>query len=182
MARPPLISYARRGGCGHCLKDWSHVVFGFLACGFLAVLLFSRSLYPCLLGAVGLLVSIETIAAVDRNDQRMLPWYGAYMAVNVVASLGLGVVTLTNVDAACAGAQNPDTCAAVGSVTGVVVSVGSSTLGLLAIFASLLPLCSIRCCAGRGAGDEGGGGGGGAALLRAPLELHKALEAGKLGL
>lgn len=164
------------------LKDWSHVVFGFLACGFLSVLLFSRSLYPCLLGAVGLVVSLETIAAVDRGDQRMLTCTGFYMLVNVVASLALGVVMLTNLDSECASAENPGTCSAVGSVSGLIVSVGASSLGMVALVASLLPICSLHCCASRGAGGSGGAGSAsGTALLRAPLKLAQEVAEHKLG-
>jgi hypothetical protein len=163
-------------------------VFGVLSSGFLSVLLFSRSLYPCLLGAVGLLVSLETIAAMDRGDQWLLTWYGMYMLINEAASYALGVVLLTNLDAECATAENVGTCTAVGSVTGIAVSVGSSTLGLLALLLSLLPICSLYCCAARGARSGGGSGGSGdggsasgAALLRAPLQLAQDIAENKLG-
>ena len=182
MSAPPRLYVGRHFGC---LKDWNSLVYGFLASGFLSVLLFSRSLYPCLLGAVGLLVSLETIAAVDRGDQAvgLLTFYGLYMLINVIASLALGVVLLTNLDAECASQENPSTCSSVGSVTGLIVSVGSSTLGVFALLASLLPVCAMRCCTARETGGGGGDGGAasGAALLRSREKLALELAANKLG-
>lgn len=159
-----------------CLRGWSHIVQGFLACGFLAVLIFSRSLYPCLLAAVGLLVSLETIAAVDRDNQRMLAFFGVYMMVNIVVSIALGTVVLANVDNGCVSAENPGTCRTVAAVTGFIVSVGGSLLGVIALLASQLPIWSVQCCAARRAGSLGG-----AALLRNPEKLAQDIAEHKLG-
>jgi hypothetical protein len=68
----------------------------------------------------------------------MLKVFMVYMIFNAGISLLLGVLTLSGVESSCTAAQSPDACSNVAIVTGVILTVGSSTLGLFAALTSWL--------------------------------------------
>ena len=111
---------------------------GMFSVGFLSVALFSRSLGGVIIGATGALVSLETYAAVARGERASLLTFGGYMVLSAGASIGLGALTLAGVESSCTRAAAPDACQNVAIVTGVLLTAGSSSIGLFAALASWL--------------------------------------------
>lgn len=136
MHAPPL----RAGWCARVPKSKSFVrAFAALLVGsFVSIALFSRSISGVVLCASGALVSLEMFAAAGRGERWWLLVFGTYMFCLFGASVGLGAVTLSNVDIDCANAAAPAACRAKAIVLGILLVLGTSGLGFLAVVSSLV--------------------------------------------
>ncbi len=73
-----------------------------------------------------------------------LKWYALYNIANTVVSIVVGGVVLAGVDVECASAASADTCNDVGVLYGVILTLGSSSVGVFAAINSGLAYLSMR--------------------------------------
>ena len=105
---------------------------------FASIILFSRSIYGVVLCTFGLLTSLGTFSAVGRNRRKCLLVFASLMFLVFGASVGLGAVTLANVDIDCVEAAAPAACRAKAVVLGILLVLGTSSLGFIAVISSLV--------------------------------------------
>lgn len=101
-------------------------------CGGIALALFARSVGGLVLGMLSALASLEMLAALSRKERSALRWYGLFMMLIAGAAVLLGALVLSGVQQSCASAYNVDACTNLDEVVGITLSVGSSSLGILA--------------------------------------------------
>ena len=116
-------------------------LLGFLLFAFLTLALFSRTLYPCIVAAVGMLATMEAGAAWSRCSQNMPTLYMWYCLLNAAACVGLGASTLTSADTACVRAENPDACSKVAEVVALTLAIGSAPMAFFAGVTMMFTLC-----------------------------------------
>ena len=107
--------------CGQCV--WASPVVAASWCALVdaTLLLFGRSLAPCVLGAIGVLAALEACLGAARNSRKTLLYYAFYSVANAVVSVVLGIVTIAGVDSECLAADNEQACQLLQSVTGALL-------------------------------------------------------------
>lgn len=163
------------------------VLLGFLLFAFLSLTLFARSLYPCILGSVGMIVTMESASAWARSSQTMPTLFMWYCLVNAAASVALGASSLTSADSDCVTAGNPAACSRVAEVVGLTLAIGSAPMLIFATLTMLLTLCCdreveacacLRLCQRKKIGPRGYDG---SPCTLEPLELMRLMQKHKLG-
>jgi hypothetical protein len=151
-------------------KDAVRGLLGFIFFAFFSLLLYSRSLYPCLLSSVGMLATLEAHAAWSRSSANMPTLYMWYCMLNAAGSFALGYTMLSTATASCAYAKSPDACSRVAEVVALTLCIGSAPMAFLACVTMMFTHCfdaegrcrGRRCCSGGAQGGSGGEGGGSA--------------------
>ena len=100
---------------------------------------FGRSLAAVVIAACGIIASLEAIAHIARREFWVLPWYAAFLTLQVAASLAVGVRAIIMAPSFCAAAANYSTCSNSQVVYGLIMALGSSTAGLFAAISA----CSV---------------------------------------
>jgi len=103
------------------------------------------------IGACGIIASLEALSHIARREFWVLPWYAGFLTLQVAASLAVGVNAIVGAGTFCAGADNTSTCINLQVVYGLVMALGSSTVGLFAAINSLVVWRAVRGSARRDA-------------------------------
>lgn len=113
------------------------------AFGLFTTLVFGRSLYAVVQGALGILVSLEAFFSVSRGERAFLKWFAPYMVANTAASVVIGAVTLSGLDVECTGAPNRAGCTVTGLAYALVMILGGASIGLFAAINAAVALATM---------------------------------------
>jgi hypothetical protein len=154
----------------------------FVIFGLIVTTIYGRSLTAVILGVVGIIVSLEAIFHIARGEWWFLRVYTAYLLAQTAVSVVVGAIALSGVGLFenCSGAQNPNACVNSQVVYGLIMALGSSSVGVFAAVNSIVVWYAMRGTPGPSGGSGGtaasGGGakkGGGSTLSPAEREARK---------
>jgi hypothetical protein len=135
---------ARAARCVPRSTSTLHGVILLVIFGSAVVLVYGRSLPAVIIGGAGILASLEALFHVQRRQWWALPYYAAYLLVQTAASVAVGAAVLVGVGVQCAAAANPGACANHASVFGLILALGSSSVGTLAAITTLFVYYAVR--------------------------------------
>jgi hypothetical protein len=130
-----------------------------VAMGSCISLFFGRSVTSIAQGTVSILVSIDVFYAAARGDRAMIRFYAIFMLCATAVTIAIGSAILSGVDLNnCSGNVNPSTCSAAQNIYGIIMLLGSSSVGLFASINSFLVYLTMKAPAPAGPGPGASGG------------------------
>lgn len=133
----------------------------FVIFGLVVTMVYGRSITAVVIGVVGIIASLEALFHLARAEYWVLPLYSGYLIAQTAVSVGVGASVLAGVGLSCAGSHNPATCNDSQVVYGLIMTLGSSSVGIFAAVNAIVVYYAMRGEAARGAAGGGGGGVGG---------------------
>jgi hypothetical protein len=112
--------------------------------GLFITIMFGRSITAAILGTIGIIMSLETYFSASRNERWFLKYYAIFMVLFSAASIVVGSTVLSGVDIECAGASNQQACTTTQLMYGLIMTLGSSSVGMFAAINAALVFYATR--------------------------------------
>lgn len=142
-----MCSSRALGRCAKCIPRSTQVVQAICSLvifGLFTTLMYGRSMIAVIQGVIGIIVSLEAYYSVGRGERWFLKWYGLYMLANTAVSLTVGGLTLSGLDQDCATAPNQNACSDTGLMYALIMTLGSSSVGIFTAISACLAHVSMR--------------------------------------